>query len=702
MERTVRWMRRRAITLFCWIAFTLLAPAPLVSPAAAEEVRPLVLSGEPDAHGSLTAAMWMLPDPAGTLTLADIQSPDGARAFLPIPDGFNGGYLTRGGSWVRVVLSAATQDAAGAWWLKLDAPFVDTMEIYTPVVEPDGTVRYDRQEAGAFHVAGHPGNLGQLALVSVGIPAGRALPVYVRIAGNRSLSLDMSAWRAIPLFKHMARLGLLRGGIIGTLLLTAVASLLFGVRLRDRNLLLYSAYIAITGFYFLCNGGYLNLLFPAISPQSYIRLLGVTVFSSSLLGAIFILSIYRMPETFPLLRWPFLIIVGIAIAGVLASAADYYPAIAPVNTIAGLALAALAPVVAWRAMRRGDLASQILFVGFAIYGLPLCVVGARLLGLLPVTLFTEWGFPLLACAHALTILAGIVERARTTEKQLAHLNIELLRSAREEGQRLEAAVEHRTLKLQTEIVSRRAAEEATLTVLREQRNLLAMVSHEFRSPIGVIMASLALLRHHLPEAIGDTKQALHNIARATHRLKALVATCLADEWLERAAMRFQPHTLSLGDLVEQVAAERGRASGRTISVEVDGRVSVRADPVLLSMALDNLLSNAVSYSPEDMPVDVRVSQSEGHALVAVHDYGSGVAPGEQNQIFERYFRGANARSISGVGLGLHIVRVIVSLHEANVRVHMDPVEGTIFTLHLQAIESEEAIGRKRGQDHEHD
>ncbi|WP_415856318.1 sensor histidine kinase, partial [Sinomonas sp. G460-2] len=111
---------------------------------------------------------------------------------------------------------------------------------------------------------------------------------------------------------------------------------------------------------------------------------------------------------------------------------------------------------------------------------------------------------------------------------------------------------------------------------------------------------------------------------------------------------------------------------------------VRADPLRVGQAVDNLLSNAIKYSPDGGTVRLRAAQRDGWVTVEVSDRGMGIAPGEQERVFERFFRTAEARrsEIPGVGLGLALTQWIAERHGGRLEVESEPGRGSVFTLLL--------------------
>jgi two-component system, OmpR family, sensor histidine kinase MprB len=129
--------------------------------------------------------------------------------------------------------------------------------------------------------------------------------------------------------------------------------------------------------------------------------------------------------------------------------------------------------------------------------------------------------------------------------------------------------------------------------------------------------------------------------------------------------------VDLADLAAAVIARTRRRSGRTIELVVDGDGTVPARPHMTERAIANLVDNAVKYSPASTSIEVHV----GPTCVEVRDHGTGIAPGEEERVFERFYRADSARSVSGSGLGLAIVHQIVERHGGTVWARNGPDGG---------------------------
>ena len=208
-----------------------------------------------------------------------------------------------------------------------------------------------------------------------------------------------------------------------------------------------------------------------------------------------------------------------------------------------------------------------------------------------------------------------------------------------------------------------------------RRDFVANVSHELKTPVG----AMALLAEAANEASGDPAQ----VRRFTQRMLVEADRLLA----------LVHDVMNLSELQDERAlASATDADARQIKVSASGFEGVHVYGVRehLLMALNNLLSNAIAYSPDHTEVSVAVVDSGPSVEIAVKDQGVGIPAEEQDRIFERFYRvdAARARTTGGTGLGLAIVRNVCQNHGGEVTVWSVPGEGSTFTMRLPTPQEE--------------
>lgn len=222
-------------------------------------------------------------------------------------------------------------------------------------------------------------------------------------------------------------------------------------------------------------------------------------------------------------------------------------------------------------------------------------------------------------------------------------------------------------------------EEHTLERLR--RSFTASVSHELRTPLTSILGYLELLRESLPALDARQDRYLNVIDRNANRLLHLVNDLLFVAQIQAGNFEIEHQDLDPLELARAaVESARPAADAKRIDLRLAGERSqpILGDPIRLAQALDNLISNAVKFTPEGGRVLVSAGIAAGYCTFTVVDDGIGVPKAEQARLFERFFRSSNASDnvIPGTGLGLTIARAIVEAHGGTVELQSSPDSGT--------------------------
>ena len=220
----------------------------------------------------------------------------------------------------------------------------------------------------------------------------------------------------------------------------------------------------------------------------------------------------------------------------------------------------------------------------------------------------------------------------------------------------------------------------------EQRQLLSMASHEFRTPAAMIKASLdslAILKDSIPPEVA---QRLENIGKASQRLNKLANSLILHDRLQELALKPRKQTLELGQLVREIV-ETYRA-GEALQVQLPAHpVLLNADAALLGIALHNLLDNALRFQgPPDAPitVDITLPRDSAGAWIElrVADQGPGVAAEEKEKVFQRFY---STKSGDGHGLGLSIVLAVARAHGGTAYVLDKLPHGALFVIKLPVL-----------------
>jgi signal transduction histidine kinase len=225
---------------------------------------------------------------------------------------------------------------------------------------------------------------------------------------------------------------------------------------------------------------------------------------------------------------------------------------------------------------------------------------------------------------------------------------------------------------------------------RMKDEFLALVSHELRTPLTSIVGYLELLGEDDEELASEqTRRFLEVIERNAIRLQRLVDDVLFAARAEAGRLALSTRPLDLASVAaESVAAAVPKAEENGVALHLDAvrMPPMAGDPDRLGQALDNLISNALKFTPPGGRVDVVLRNLGGRARLEIRDTGLGMADEDTARVFDRFFRAPSTRDHApGVGLGLTIVRTIVEGHGGTIDVTSREGVGTAFALELPLL-----------------
>jgi signal transduction histidine kinase len=239
------------------------------------------------------------------------------------------------------------------------------------------------------------------------------------------------------------------------------------------------------------------------------------------------------------------------------------------------------------------------------------------------------------------------------------------------------------------LVHRAVSQEVKLS--QSKADFVSAVSHEFRSPLSSILALSERLEGDRVRDPAQLAQYHRIIGQEARRLSALVTRLLDFGQMEAGKKTYSFERVELVELArEAIRACHQSAPKRRIELrgEVAAPLWVRADQTALQHCVQNLIENAVKYSPADSVVTVSCISLNGSNAIDVRDAGIGIRRAEQARIFEKFYRGRGASDLDaqGVGIGLALVKHVMESHGGDVSVESEPGQGSRFRLLLPAVE----------------
>jgi len=211
-------------------------------------------------------------------------------------------------------------------------------------------------------------------------------------------------------------------------------------------------------------------------------------------------------------------------------------------------------------------------------------------------------------------------------------------------------------------------------------DLLFMFTHDFRTPLGVILGYADMLKEDTAPTAASTQGSASRIIDAAERLERMAEDALSLVKSQSAGFSLSRESFDLVELVREIIRSQD-VSGTRVEYDVlDPSVIVYADANRLRHVFDNLISNALKYSKEQ--VSIRISERDSIARVTVQDRGIGIPPDEIQGLFNRLSRASNAKAYKGHGVGLYIANKIVEAHGGRIAVSSLLDRGSVFELNL--------------------
>ena len=216
-------------------------------------------------------------------------------------------------------------------------------------------------------------------------------------------------------------------------------------------------------------------------------------------------------------------------------------------------------------------------------------------------------------------------------------------------------------------------------------DFIANVSHELKTPLAV-MANLSTMLQQpgIPEK--ERIEYAKAISHSSRRLAALITNILKLNKLENQQIfpKHEEYDLS-GQLCEALLQfeDVWEAKNLEIEADIDDDVKLRSDAELLSLVWNNLISNAVKFTPDGGTVRVSLKSEEKNVLVSVSDTGCGISPEVGKHIFEKFYQGDTSHATQGNGLGLALVKRVVDILQGEISVQSTPGQGSIFTVKIR-------------------
>jgi PAS domain S-box-containing protein len=279
---------------------------------------------------------------------------------------------------------------------------------------------------------------------------------------------------------------------------------------------------------------------------------------------------------------------------------------------------------------------------------------------------------------AIAFINDITPR-KESEKKIKSLYDELETKVEERTHQLKETMEQ--LNLSKEELGKSLNKEKELNELKSR--FVSTASHEFRTPLSTVLSSVYLLEKYTTTEDQPKRQKhIDRIMSSVHMLTDILNDFLSVGKIEEGKIMVRPTRFVIADHIKAIVNEIRsiQKEGQQIRYQHTGEPAVVLDPGLLKHIIINLTSNAIKFSPPHSAIDISRHNTAEQLTITVKDNGIGISKQDQEHLFERFFRAANASSIQGTGLGLHIVAKYVELMNGTISCRSEAEKGTEMTV----------------------
>lgn len=213
---------------------------------------------------------------------------------------------------------------------------------------------------------------------------------------------------------------------------------------------------------------------------------------------------------------------------------------------------------------------------------------------------------------------------------------------------------------------------------RHKDDFISVASHEMKTPVTSLKATLQLLDRMKSELPPAVQQLITLANRSVGKMTSLIDDLLNAGKSYNDQLKLRKSTFNISELMDECCGHL-RVQGVAVRIEGDQDIRVRADAERIERVMVNLLSNAVKYSPLNEPIVIRIDKSATAVKIAVMDKGMGIPPEKQTLLFERYYQANTSEgAYSGLGLGLYISSEIIKKHGGEMGVISEVGQGSTF------------------------
>lgn len=675
------------LVVFCWQLFDC-----SISHATAKV---LLLQSSTNAI-NLKSHWQVLEDKSGSLTIDDVlrldqrdpsqaeRIPKDANGFKLLSGNLSASY-TRSVFWLKLELQRQDPTASTEWWMEVTPNMLDDVRAYH--VKNQNIISTHRSGDHTRFVDGETRH--RLAVYRLTINDTETHSVYIRIRTTSALYFSAHLYTPQAFAEISNSQSSLMGVFYGIMLAMISYNLILMLGYRDSAngfYLLLSVLTLLVGFN---NNGHLALYFEPNNVWLVELIQSLAVPSLLLFYSLFIYNFLQLPKVMPKIAKGFRVLQVFAVLIMITVLAGYNSYVAATAQIlAFIQMIVVIPIgmlIGWRGYRPG----YIVVAATTAWIAGSLLVILRNLGVIESSWLSEYGFQIGAAIEIILLALAQADRINIIKNENAQTQAQLLSVSQRAEQELESKIQQRTKEM-TELIER-------LEKLDKQKNeFLGIAAHDLKNPLTGIIGLSDLMRKLEPSITPEQRYSyLERISRSGNRMMHIITNLLDVNAMESGNTKLEKNQVNIVELCHQVLIQYEhnlRAKELQYQLNFPGPLYASNPPSLMVsvdqnacfQVLDNLISNAIKYSPIGKLITIQLSRHEEFAQICIQDQGQGLTAEDQQRLFERFSKLSSVPTAGehSTGLGLSIVKKLTEAMGGTVSCESEFGNGCRFVVEL--------------------
>lgn len=585
----------------------------------------------------------LLRDPGATLTVSDVATKPDSQ-LIDLDSDVSLGF-TSDVAWIKVTMARESESDPDTWYMVLGQTVLKDARLYKPLPNGGFTEHYGTQvnnendreidhRRPIFII--HHDVLGEKTY-------------WIRIQTPTALNTSLKVVQEKEFLTETTKESFFWGLIFGGYIISIIFYISFWTWTKETIHKNYIAYISINFLAALFTGGWPTLFTTNLNSETLITLLGIWISLSIAIGTRFSIEFIDLKiKNFKISKILLISANITTIIGITSIIIGHYRWAMPALQASSMVLISIFIVISSYYSVKNDSKSKFFLFAFSLFYFGVFWRYLRNISVIDPNFWNENIYQITAFGHMVVMSIGI----------FANYN---------------------KLRKEKQIAESRA--DAEFKLREEQREFLSLVSHEFRTPLTISGASVDNLLQQ-PDLSLEALKRVNKILKANERMQSLMDSYLSKERLLMDVLKINIENQDIGQLCRLAVSDMPDADVADIKIDISEVIEIKCDAEMVRIALNNLLQNALRFSPQPGSIKISVRMEAKNLSIKVSDKGLGIPEDELDLIFTRYYRGKNSMNQPGAGLGLNLVKTVLDKHGGTITVFNLPDKGCEFILNF--------------------